>query len=127
MRLHDEFAPTYISQTTATWLKFKTPKSAFNATWKGTRVHSGRRRTILQLGELFNEAYVKSDTIENAAPGFKTSGICPFDLNVISPDEFIDKISETNATDENNIGSAMVEQNKVCDFVVELFALEKLK
>lgn len=97
---------------------FKSLKSAFNAACtKWMRNHSGRRITILQLGELFNEAYVKSDTIENAA--FKTSGICPFDLNDISSDELIDKIIETNEIDENKIGTPMVEQNKLCDFVVE--------
>ena len=76
---------------------FKSLKSAFNAICtKWMRDHSGRRITVLQLGQLFNEAYNKSATMENAVSGFKTAGIYPFNPQIIPAEQFIDNMVESD-------------------------------
>ena len=70
---------------------FKPLKSAFNAacsTW--LRNHPGRRITVDKLAELFNTAYLKAATIENAASAFKRTGIVPFDADILPTSEFVD-------------------------------------
>ena len=62
---------------------FKPLKSAFNAacsTW--LRNHPGRRISVDKLGELFNAAYLKAATIENAVSGFRCTGIVPFNEEI---------------------------------------------
>ena len=70
---------------------FKTLKSAFNAacsTWM--RSHPGRRITVDTLGELFNAAYLKSATIENAVSGFRCTGIVPFNKEILPLSDFLE-------------------------------------
>ena len=58
-------------------------KSAFNAacsTW--LRNHPGCRIYVDKLGELFNAAYLKAATIENAVSGFRCTGIVPFNEEI---------------------------------------------
>ena len=51
---------------------FKPLKTAFNSACSSwLRNHPGRRITVDQLGELFNAAYLKAATVENAISGFK--------------------------------------------------------
>ena len=71
---------------------FKTLKSAFNAacsTWM--RNHPGRRITVDKLGELFNAAYLKSATIENAVSGFRCTGIVPFNKEFLPLSDFLEE------------------------------------
>ena len=78
---------------------FKLLKSAFNAacsTW--LQNHPGRRITVDKLGELFNTAYLKAATIENAVSGFKCTGIVPFNTEILPSSEFLDDPRETDAT-----------------------------
>ena len=77
---------------------FKPLKSAFNAacsTW--LQNHPGRRITVDKLGELFNTAYLKAATIENAVSGFKCTGIVPFNTEILPSSEFLDDPRETDA------------------------------
>jgi hypothetical protein len=69
---------------------FKPLKSAFNtacSSW--LRSHPGRRITVDQLGELFNTAYLKAATMENAVSGFRCSGIVPFNSDILLSTDFL--------------------------------------
>ena len=51
---------------------FKPLKAVFNSACSSWLTnHPGRRITVDQLGELFNAAYLKAATVENAILGFK--------------------------------------------------------
>ncbi|CAB4032795.1 tigger transposable element-derived 6-like [Paramuricea clavata] len=70
---------------------FKPLKSAFNtacSSW--LRSHSGRRITVDKLGELFNTAYLKAATMENAISGFRCSGIVPFNSDILPSSDFLE-------------------------------------
>jgi hypothetical protein len=70
---------------------FKPFKSAFNtacSSW--LRSHPGRRITVEQLGELFNTAYLKAATMENAVSGFRCSGIVPLNSDILPSTDFLD-------------------------------------
>ncbi|CAB4013632.1 tigger transposable element-derived 6-like [Paramuricea clavata] len=70
---------------------FKPLKSAFNAacsTWM--RNHPGRRITVDKLGELFNAAYLKAATIENAVSGFRCTGIVPLNKEILPSSDFLE-------------------------------------
>ena len=70
---------------------FKPLKTHYNnACQKWMRNHPGRRIQTENLGELFNEAYVKSATMENAVSGFRTSGIVPFNPDVVPEHEYME-------------------------------------
>ena len=60
--------------------------------------HPGRRITVDQLGSLFNEAYLKSATLANAVSRFKTSGIFPFNPEILPDREFIDDPRDIHVT-----------------------------
>ena len=53
------------------------------------RRHPARRISVDEIGELFCQAYVKSATIENAAAGFRASGIYPFNHNILPDTDFL--------------------------------------
>ena len=66
-------------------------KAAFNSACSSwLRNHPGRRITVDQLGELFNAAYLKAATVENAISGFKCTGIVPLNRDVLPDSEFLD-------------------------------------
>ena len=44
--------------------------------------------TIFQLASLFENAYVRSATAQNAANGFRKTGVYPLDRNVFQDHEF---------------------------------------
>lgn len=44
--------------------------------------HPGRVVTIYQVGKLFNGAFTRAASVENAVKGFEKSGICPFNRNI---------------------------------------------
>ena len=47
------------------------------------RNHPDRRIQTANLGELFRESYLKSATLENPASRFQTSGIVPFNSDIV--------------------------------------------
>ena len=70
---------------------FKPLKTAYNAECsRWMRNHPGRRITVDNISALFSAAYTKSATIENAVSGFRTSGIYPFNRNIIPVSEYAD-------------------------------------
>ena len=82
------------------------------------RNHPGRRIQTENLGELFREPYLKSATLENAVSSFQTSGIVPFNSDIVPDDEYIedprDNISTaTTLTD----GDTQIPSNEIsiCD------------
>ena len=76
---------------------FKPLKSAFNSVCSSwLRNHPGRRITVDQLGELFNVAYLKAATVENAISGFKCIGIVPLNPDVLPESEFLEDPRETS-------------------------------
>lgn len=70
---------TYFNQEITTWLK----------------CHPGRVVTQYQIGFLFNSAYGKAATIQNACNGYKKTGIWPVDSNVF-PDYLFEPAETTN-------------------------------
>lgn len=56
---------TYFNQEISKWLKN----------------HPGRVVTHFQISSLFNEAYGKTATVQNACHGFKTTGLWPVNLD----------------------------------------------
>ena len=54
-----------------------------NECTKWMQNHPGRRITVDQLGSLFSAACLKYVTLANAVSGFKTSGIFPFNPEII--------------------------------------------
>ena len=80
---------------------FKPLKVAFDrACTSWMRAHPARRITIDKLGELFNIAYMKAATVENAVNGFKCTGIVPFNASIL-PDAayLIDPRESETSTD----------------------------
>ncbi|XP_057311558.1 uncharacterized protein LOC130649317 [Hydractinia symbiolongicarpus] len=78
---------------------FKPLKVAFNAactSWM--RLHPARRITIDKIGALFNTAYLKAATIENAISGFRCTGIFPYDASILPEKEFLSDPREPLAT-----------------------------
>eukprot|EP00794_Sanderia_malayensis_P017231 gene17231-18952_t len=59
-----------------------------------------KRITVDKLGELFNEAYLKSATVENAVSGFKTTGIHPFNSGIIPDSEYLQDPREAASTED---------------------------
>lgn len=51
---------------------------------------SGPEITVDKLGELFNTAYLKAATIENAVSGFKCTGIIPFNPEILPSNELLE-------------------------------------
>lgn len=66
-----------------TWTLVELPQNKKVIKW--LRAHPGRVVTHLQISSLFNEAYGKAATIQNACHGFKSTGLWP-----INPDVFPD-------------------------------------
>ena len=67
---------------------------------------SWQKNTNKNLGEPFRELYRKSATLKNAVSSFQTSGIVPFNSDIVPADEYIedprDNISiATTLTDGN--------------------------
>ena len=105
---------------------FKPLKAAFNAacsTW--LKQHPGRRITVDQLGELFNAAYLKAATIENAVSGFKCTGIVPVNPDILPASDFLDdprgdvqpssdEQSPINVASPNTSQSTMSHQYQQC-------------
>jgi hypothetical protein len=54
------------------------------------RNHPGRRINVDKLGELFNTAYLKVATIENAVSGFLCTGIVPFKKEILPSSDFLE-------------------------------------
>ena len=76
---------------------FKPLKAAFSSVCSSwLRNHPGRRITVDQLGELFNVAYLKAATVENAISGFKCTGIIPLNPDVLPESEFLEDPRETS-------------------------------
>ena len=63
---------TYYTHAVETWL----------------RQHPGRRVTVFQLASLSGKAYLKSATAQNAASGFRKTGIYPLDRHIFQDHEF---------------------------------------
>ena len=51
---------------------------------------------------MFNEAYLKSATVENAVSGFKTTGIHPFNANIIPDSEYLQDPRNNAAIEVDN-------------------------
>ena len=51
--------------------------------------HPGQPITIHDISQLIGNAYPLAFTPKNITAGFRVSGICPFDRNVFSEDEFL--------------------------------------
>ncbi len=69
---------------------FKPLKVAFNtACTSWMRLHPARRITIDKIGGLFNTAYLKAATIENAVSGFRCTGIVPLNNSILPETEFL--------------------------------------
>ena len=71
------------------------------------RNHPGRRIQTETLGELFNEAYTKSASLENSTAGFCTAGIVPFNAEIIPNDQFIEDPRLPEAAPPTNEGSPL--------------------
>lgn len=84
---------------------FKPLKTGFNVACQSwMRTHPGRRITVDQLGELFNIAYSKAASVEIAVSGFRTSGIHPFNRDIIPESSYAVDVREDankNADEEN--------------------------
>lgn len=72
---------TYFHQEISKWLKN----------------HPGRVVTHLQIGQLFNQAYGKTATVQNACSGFKNTGLWP-----INPDIFPDYMFHPTCRDNKH-------------------------
>ena len=63
---------TYYTQAVETWL----------------RQHPGRRVTVFQVASLFGKSYLKSAIAQNAASGFRKTGIYPLDRHIFQDHAF---------------------------------------
>ncbi|KAM3963977.1 uncharacterized protein ACR2FA_002014 [Aphomia sociella] len=63
--------------------------------------HPGRVVTHLQIAGLFNEAYGKAATVQNACHGFKSTGIWPLNPDIF-PDYMYEPAETTNMPLEDN-------------------------
>lgn len=70
---------TYFNQEISVWL----------------RNHPGRVVTALQIGYLFNQAYGKTASVQNACNGFKNTGLWPVNPDIF-PDHFFEPAETTN-------------------------------
>lgn len=59
------------------------------------RNHPGRVVTALQIGFLFNQAYGKTASVQNACNGFKNTGLWPVNPDIF-PDHFFEPVEKTN-------------------------------
>ena len=63
---------------------FKPLKTFFNQScMRWMRNHSGGRIQIKNLGEIFNEAYLRAANMENATSSFRATGIVPFNPHLL--------------------------------------------
>ena len=70
---------------------FQLLKSYFNNSCQKWMInHPGRRIQTENLGELFSESYLKSATLKNAVSSFRTSGIVPFNSDIVPADGYIE-------------------------------------
>uniref|UniRef100_UPI00358F9432 tigger transposable element-derived protein 2-like n=1 Tax=Myxine glutinosa TaxID=7769 RepID=UPI00358F9432 len=71
-------------------VSFMTPLSTYytQEVERWLRQHLGRCVTVFQLASLFGTAYRKSATAENAANGFRKTGIFPVNRNIFQDHEF---------------------------------------
>jgi len=78
------------------------------------RAHPGRVITELEVGALFREAYGKAATVQNATSGFVKSGICPFNDEIFTDEDFV--VAEmTERPDPGAIADvAAAESDAVC-------------
>ncbi|KAB0804091.1 hypothetical protein PPYR_01061 [Photinus pyralis] len=64
-------------------------KTAFNAECnKYLKNHPHEKITPFEVAELFNNAYMRVATLEKATKGFQVTGICPFNPDVFSDEDF---------------------------------------
>lgn len=70
---------TYFNQEISVWL----------------RNHPGRVVTAFQIGYLFNQAYGKTASVQNACNGFKSTGLWPVNPDIF-PDHFFEPSETTN-------------------------------
>lgn len=59
------------------------------------RNHPGRVVTALQIGYLFNQAYGKTASVQNACNCFKNTGLWPVNPDIF-PDNFFEPAETTN-------------------------------
>lgn len=92
------FAPLkiYFSQDISKWLK----------------AHPGRVVTQFQIAGLFNEAYGKAATVQNACNGFKNTGIWPLNPEIF-PDYMYEPAETTNIPLENIVNDQVNQQTIV--------------
>lgn len=55
-------------------------------TW--LRANFGRVVTVYQIGELFQRAYMKAATVQNAVKGFRTTGLYPMNKYLFGDEDF---------------------------------------
>ena len=60
--------------------------------------YPGRRIQFTDVAELFGSAYSKACTIENAISGFRKCGICPYNAEIFSDEDF----APSSVTDRPN-------------------------
>ena len=64
-------------------------KTAYNSECDKWMVrHPGRRISQYDIGELFNEAYLKAASMKNAVSGFASSGLWPFNPDIFTDEHF---------------------------------------
>lgn len=82
--------------------------------------HPGRVITHFQVGTLFNNAYIKSATIQNALKGFSATGIAPF-----NPDVFPDwMFAAAEVTDIEEAPILMEAENEDQEHVINTNKVE---
>jgi hypothetical protein len=69
------------------------------------RNHPGRRITVDELGELFNAAYLKAATIENAVSGFRCTGIVPFNKEILPSSAFLEDLRVVDPPSDETLSS----------------------
>ena len=95
---------------------FKPLKSAFDhacSSWM--RAHPARRISVDKLGELFNTAYMKAATVENAVNGFRCTGIVPFNSSILPDSTYLTDPRENEETTESLDNSILPETNVAVD------------
>jgi hypothetical protein len=72
--------------------------------------HPGKRITFYQMGKIFGLAYVRVALMAKALSGFQASGICPYNPDIFTDEDFAPaQLTEENDPDENNNNFAVTD------------------
>jgi hypothetical protein len=86
-------------------------KSAYSAECDKWMIqHPGKRITFYQMGKIFGLAYVRVALMAKALSGFQASGICPYNPDIFTDEDFAPaQLTEENDPDENNNNFAVTD------------------